>query len=876
MLVRAAALVLTVCCTIPSVSTAFERLPVPGGTNRLRQVMEIPASVADALLLAEAARAWYGTKDPITNPSPGLRRLLDYLQSGRDPYEPGPLLPLTSTVWSELLSARKSSSLALALVSNRNAMLLYRGLVGMDDATLQWMEEHPSLLKTIMKDGAAPFAFAAPAVRVRAGAIDVPGGAGARSMWEAVVGERVAQPEAFIARLMQRSGGRIAWLYSSIDQLDAAHARFALAGGEPALRALVRQAIATAPEWDVVERPFWRPGFDLTLVLADVDLRPDGSLAGSEGFWREAFRSDDLESWKTPPEHPLAADTLVELLFEQPFTAREKWEIFCLGQRTPGVEGRSAAAGLMMRGARRHPALAQMLDRIGVTDAEVALKLHRASARVTAEDSGDARGPLGAWQGMLAIIERASLSGGLDRSEAVKTLAELAALPLKDVREELTAWLMTAFLPRLEARPAAPPDADRLILQMISGRLTSSGPRRETRFTWEDLPYSIGTPRSLVARMEQAQSGQGSAALADARNAWRIAEGNTTDVDELVRRLRLARFPRGLDDVARRIESARKDRDQAALRREARRAAETICSAVLASLPYAPHLAVTEVPSLGADIAFRHEFVADDQGVESRRMRPWQIARGEAHGDTGWHLQGSLLLLDLALADWYLRRNGEPPTTAPVLDERDVTALAQTAAIARSGGSRTAEIDEVASAVPAGRRLAAGAGSVEELDRTLAEAGIDPWRRRALRLDSNGPADIAARLTPAEAWRLAGAPGELAPRPTIDGSARLGALPHSSVLMEGRRSAGTIGATAVDTQLRVAIFLHDRQLPHDLFGDITAAALTDVIETATAVRPDDCAAIAAAVALLDDRRMEEHLLALVRDGTLAKPSEQPD
>jgi hypothetical protein len=93
--------------------------------------------------------------------------------------------------------------------------------------------------------------------------------------------------------------------------------------------------------------------------------------------------------------------------------------------------------------------------------------------------------------------------------------------------------------------------------------------------------------------------------------------------------------------------------------------------------------------------------------------------------------------------------------------------------------------------------------------------------------------------------------------------------------MEGRRSAGTIGATAIDTQLRVAIFLQQRQLPADLFGDLTAGALTDVIEAASGSRPDDFSAIAAAVSRLDDNRMEEHLLALVRDGTLAKPAEQP-
>lgn len=878
MLVRASALTLVVCCWFPAVSGAVERLQVPGGTSRLREVTELPASVTDAMLLAEAARAWYGSKDPITNPPIPLRRLLEFVRSADEPLAPGPVLPLTPAVWTDLLSVSRSSSLVQSLVSNRNAMLLYYGLVGMDDATLEWMQGHPALLKAVLRDGAPAFAFAGPSVRVRDGAVEVVGGASARAAWESVVGESASNPEAFIARLMQRHAGRLAWLYSSLDQLDAPRARFALAGGERALKMLMRQATAASPEWIVAERPFWRPAFDLTLVLALVDLRADGTLRGSEGFWREVFRGDDLDTWKaSPPQSPLSADALVELLFDQPYFARDRWEVFCLGQRIPGVERDLEASGLLLRGARRHPALAQMLDRIGSANPETVLRMHRASARVSGADPDNAKGELGAWQGILAIIERSALTGGLDRAAVEEALSELAALPLENIRAELTAWVMKTWLPRLAARPGAPQDADRLVLQTMSGRLTRSGARRETRFTWEDLAYSIGTPRSLVGRMEDAQAAQGSATLEEARALWRTSEGNTAGVDALLDRLRLRLLPRGVAELAERLSNARKNRDAPALVREARRSAETIACALVAAFPYAPHLAVTETPALGAEIAYRHEFVAPDDGGSARQSRPWQVARGQARAGAGWHLEGSLLLLDLALADWYLRRNGEPPAAAPLLDERDVIALAQVAAIARSGGAQHVAVDDVCAGVAAGRQSAKSAATAEELDRRLAEAGIDPWRRRALRLESSTLADTSARLTPAEAWRLAGAPGRLAPQPPLDGSARLGPVPHSTLLMEGRRSAGAIGATAIDTQLRVAEFLHDRQLPSDLFGEIAAGALSDVIETAAASRPDDYSAFAAAMARLDDNRMEEHLLSLVRDGTLTKPpSNQPD
>ncbi len=875
MLVRASALALIVCWSSPASSSAFERLQVPGGSNRLRQVTELPSSVTDAMLLAEAARAWYGSKVPIANPPIPLRRLLDYIQTSSETLAPGPILPLTEAVWMDLLSVKQPSRLAASLVAHRNAMLLYRGLVAMDDATLAWIQGQPPLLKTLLKDGAAPFAFAAPAIHVRAGVVDVPGGQAARAAWEAAVGESVARPDAFITRLMQHDAGRIAWLFSAIDQLDPAHERFALGGGEAALRALARHAATIAPEWLIAERPFWRPAFDLTMVLALVNLRPDGGLRGSTAFWGEVFRGDDLDSWKSSPGSPLGADTLVDLLFEQPYAARDRWEVFCLGQRTPGVDRDLRMSGLMLRGARRHPALAQMLERIGIGDPELIVQLHRASARVTDVDPVNARGELGPWQGVLAIVERATLSGGLDRTGAEEALSELAGLPLKKVRAELTAWIMGTFLPRLERRPAAPADSDRLLLQSMSGRLTPSGARIETRFVWEDLPYSIGTPRSLVTRMEEAHAAQGSATLDDARAAWRVADGRRGEVNALVERLRLPRVPRGLEDLANRLENSNRRHDATAVKNDSRMIAETITCALLAALPYSPHLAVTETPALGPEIAYRHEFLAPDD-VASQRLRPWQIARGQARGDAGWLLEGSLLLLDLALAEWYLRHNGEPPAAAPVLDERDVASLAQVAAIARSASAEDVGIADASRAVTAGLQRATSARTTEELDQQLEAAGLDPWRRREVRLEWTTPSAIAAHLTPAEAWRLGGAPGRLAPQIALDGSARLGPVPHSMQLMEGRRSAGAIGAIAIDAQLRVAIFLAKRQLPPDLFGEVAAGVLTDVIENTAATRPDDFAAIAAAVSRLDDSRMEEHLLALVRDGTLMRPSQQPD
>jgi hypothetical protein len=107
------------------------------------------------------------------------------------------------------------------------------------------------------------------------------------------------------------------------------------------------------------------------------------------------------------------------------------------------------------------------------------------------------------------------------------------------------------------------------------------------------------------------------------------------------------------------------------------------------------------------------------------------------------------------------------------------------------------------------------------LEGMLERAGVDPWRRWALVKAAADPAHV--QLSYGEAWRLGGAPGLLSPHPAIDGGAHFGAAPRSLLLMEGRRSAGMIGASLIDAQLRVATFLELRQLPARLFGDVAAA-----------------------------------------------------
>lgn len=870
---RIAAIALIVVLVSASASAAFDRLPVPGGASGLRAATQFPSSVPDDMLLAEAARAWYGTAEAFADPRSPVRGVIEYFTSSHDRVADGPPLPLGIEAWARLLDCAHPCNVAARLVGNRSAMLMYYGLIAVDDETLRWLGAHPSLVRDLLREGAAAFAIAGPFLRIRNSRLVLPGGDAMGGAWASIVGERPSAVEPFIRGLMRRNDGRLAWLLSVLSQLDEAHLRFALAEGEHGLETMARYSVRSAPEWTIATRPFWRTPFDFSLVVALTDLTPAGVPRGSRAFWREVFRSDDLSKWRPSGDTgPLTAEALLDTLFEQPHLARERWEIFSLGQRTPGVERDAPEPGLVLRGARRHPALGVMLERIGVSSADLVLRVHRAAARISDRDSYGSRGELGAWQGALALVERSALTGGLDRAGVEAALSTLAALPFERPASELTAWLINGFLAQIAARPGAPADAEEAVLQVITGKLTPEGPRREATFTWEDLSYAFGAAASLVERMEEVRIAQGRASLEEVRLASRVASrADRTAAESLVSRLGETDIPADARDIARRMDRALSERDDPALKREARRAAESMVMAILPALAYAPHQAVTETPTLGADVSFRHQFVSQDDGPAAKRLRPWQLARGQATGGEGWNLQGSLLMLDLALGSWYTRRHTEPATAQPMFDEGDMIALAQVAALARSSGTPGLVVADVAAAIEKGRAVASGAGSVEALDDMLRQAGIDPWRRRAIRAQADSAGRAARILLYSEAWRLGGRPGLVCPHPAIDGGAHFGAAPHSTLLMEGRRSAGVVGAAAIDAQLRVAVYLESHHLPDQLFGDVAAGVLGDVIQGTHAARPDDFTAFGEGVRQMDDARMDEHLLALVADGTLARP-----
>jgi hypothetical protein len=813
----------------PPTLAAGERFDVPGGAAALRSAAGLPTHVPDSMLLVEAARAWYGARIPLSPGDAPAGRLVAHLKATNASAEPGPLALLPVTTWTALLAPAPGQPLAAALAANRAAMLLYHGLAGACDATLEWLISKPDLLRELLDNGAPAFAFAAPAIHLEDGAIVLPGGAAMRGAWEDLVGAKAGETDAFIRRLMRRDGGRLAWLFSVLAALDEPRLRFAAGPRGEHLPALSRHFARISREWLLVDRPFWRPVFDPALVLLLIDIPPDGRPRGGPDFWREVFRTEDLDTWRTSVDRPLQSPDLLDVIFSEPYHARERWQVFALGQRLLGTRPADAIVGLTLRGAVRHPALALMLERVGPVTLTRQLALHRAAVRLAARDGATPGGPLTRWQAALALVERASLTGGFTPVETHAALAELASLDPRDMSAALTDWLLDTLVPRLLARPGAPPSPERALLETMAGTLQTDGPRRQPVFAWEDLSYALAGPEASVRRMERARAAQRTPSLDAAAGAWRSGD------------------------------------------RQRRRDAERSIGELLLALAYAPLLAAGDQPTLGADVALRHELAAPLDTMATRRRRPWTIAVARSRAPLGWHLEGSLLGLDLAVPDWYLRRAEELPAAAPLLDDTDGASLALLPALALSAPHIAEELEAALRSLDAGRRLAAGHTTVAALDAALAGAGIDPWRRRALRAGQTSVAAIAGQLSLAEFWRLGSAEGEFTVRLPLDGCACLGSAPPAPWLLDGRRTSGFIGAVAPDLVLRIALYLRENDLPGDLIGHILARAVLDVMHGIDAVRTDDRRALALAGAALSDARLEEHLLALIGHGVLARP-----
>ena len=184
--------------------------------------------------------------------------------------------------------ALPDDQLAAAILGDRRASLLYRGLAGLDEPTLAALTADLPAVRAIYQRHAGAFAAFAARFEVRDGAVAVPGGARRRRRGRSLVGASPRAAGRFLEKLLEANGGRWAFLFDSLARLDLPRQRFALGAvgpqgrpSETALLALVRRSSTASGRWWRGEGgAFARPDADAARLLSAVRLGEDGALAG--------------------------------------------------------------------------------------------------------------------------------------------------------------------------------------------------------------------------------------------------------------------------------------------------------------------------------------------------------------------------------------------------------------------------------------------------------------------------------------------------------------------------------------------------------------------------------------------------------------------
>jgi hypothetical protein len=728
-------------------------------------------------------------------------------------------LPLSAKTWTDRIvgSQLAVGRIAPAIFGARPAALLYHALMGVEPATLEWIESNPSILDLLLKHPGVSAVYAR-SIRIRDGRVVTPGD-GADDVWSAVVGADPAHPAKFVAALLSARAGRVAGFYDAVAHLDAPHQAFAIGKATDTGRVARAQRLVDAltrlePRWRVAEHPFMRPDVDAAVLLRAVRVGADGQLLppASREVWSRVFGGADERG-------AIDAAWLADRVLEGgDSAARERLDAFLFGQRALASAGGANDGDVVdaLHGFRRYPALMLTLEGHGL-DAAAYAAAARAAAAVNGDDDA-----VTIFQAGVAIVDLARRSGTLDAAQARTILASLVgAGSARESRARLLAWVRADLLPAFKGAVAGGDalGADALLLAALAGPRSTPGPP----ILWEEQRFHADLSTPELRRLTAIRGRQDELPL-DAALA--------------------AATPRKL----------------------------TALAMSMMAIVYASALGDPDGQPANAGPVWRRHRTGGGPGLA--RSPTWRLAN-EFFARDGWHLTGSLLRLDAALPALALRRvdSTEMPTPS-VLSITDRRTLERSVALSDPRSLTDDDRDAVAAALARGRaRAAALATNAADLDAAADAAGLSEWRRNALRWTlATTPARTIESWTLLELFRLGGGDPRAAwggAAVPLDGCLCLrfpAAVPWEE--FAGRAATGQLATQLADVMLRTAEALAARRLPARLGRHVAAFAMQDVIDRARPAYFDDWLPVAFAARDLRDDQFDDYIAALTVAGPL--------
>ena len=846
-------------------------------------------------------------------------------------------LPLSPETWVSIVKApeKLSGSLATAILGDRAAALLYSGLLGTDAATREYFQRNTDLLEEIVaSDRAAVFAGHGRGIRVAAGRAAVPGGPAAEPLWQDLVGESAGRPDRFILRLLDKDGGRLASLFDAVHALDSRHQAFVLGTwiASPEIRAdrfrrvygaFVRLLVA----WDPAARPFARLLYDGAHVLALTAVDPMGQAAGPTPvrLWSKVLDGVEIP---TDPAGDLGnaesdghvdAAWLLEVLadVDKSFAVRRnRADAWLFAQRVFGDAPRDSLPDVYvaLRGFPRFRVLLCSLERMGVRDTAVYAAAVRQAYRLSRNQNREQAAAANAlFQGSVAIVERARAARTLDAASAESLLRSLCALPMSETGEYLGrigTWMAATLVPALEERlPPLPEDGEPLVeetvIRAMAGRALSMADSPNLGLWLEGLPYSVDVAGSELARMRAIRDKQRGVPLDVGLELGRAASALGAPGVSLVQLPRLASeleraaqavqkirgpavawldqnwYRKQMASTASDIRKLKKPGDLRKLERIALpflEVADRLQAQAALSLAYAAVLRDPQSTALlDGDPAPRHDWALGAPDDELHQSPQWREPVQDRTG--GWHLTGSMLGADLALAGESLRRVSlDRFPSPPTLSDNDAQSIAEAVALVVAFDQSDADREFLVDALSRGRRKmeevirqpslwadAAGDMQLHDFRRELVPWAVVNEPEAVPALLSLGELALLGRLRDApdafpDAWGTSGR--------AYDGRWSLRyPIPLAFELLSGRKGGALTVGLVPDLVLSVAEAMHDRQVPAALTRSVLECAARDAIDEVQLQYFDDWVTLIGRFRVVP-ARLDEYLASLTAGGAL--------
>jgi hypothetical protein len=913
---------------------AIADVPLPGGLRALLAAIDDPVTPDRSQFLIEFIRRAHNTPPTIKNTPRDtlLRAALTHLERARAAAQttsPEMLpLPLSQKLWIDVVFKGRASAHTLVadIIGSRDASLFYWGLLSLDDSTRAWLSNERELLGDLATKYASAFVIAAPAVRVTDSIVRVPGGDAAVGLWEEIVGRSTKEPGSFVRALLSRDEGRLAYFYASIGGLNDAQlsVAFNLASSNPDGRIAVARRLLEVYQritagWRISERTFWRPASDPALLLSDLDVDATGRpvLPGTPRFWTAVFQEQDSASAKSPGPDPSALTSGERVdyswLCERVFTAdhigdrRRGYAVLFASRLLPELTRANAAAAVeATRAVIAYPALVATLERAGLTNVQAFANAARRAARLsTIGDRERATRALAQYQGALSVIARAAWRGGLRPVDLAAHVSSLSAIEVSErgeyegrLAEWFSAWVAAYWGDApvdIYAHGAGPVETDTIAI--------AAGPPGPKEFVeWEGTRYRVNFARAEAVRLVKLLGDDPRPFLSMSRALVTLAtmlNGSTIPPERLKEEAEnfgkiasavgcnSAELWRG-SDVARRcaqmvtaLDRAAHDGDTRGASRHVsglRSLADDMLARGLMELTYALALGQPERALITADDgARRHDFGIG--AIGPKRHVEWHFPVPATDFRRGWHMMGSVLGLDVRLADFLLTRvSSRPPSRRPTLDDDRRRVLVELVALVQPRSLADEDRDAVVAAIRKGRARVAALATRESAGALATEIGVSPARVSLMSWAvANDRARVAESLSPTE---LLWAGLERSRLPAAfhawGGSAepRLGCLCVRMVdrrpweRYAGRWHSGIPTSGFSDLNLRVTELLADVPMPAALTAPVLAPATLELIEGAMTRDHDDYRGLVEFVGGLRRVRMEQYLALLTTDGPL--------